>query len=512
LAADGDASVKIELPSVASNEASPDSFIECSATHQETAMPLARLLQSPRARRGIAAAAIVLSLGGLVLLRAPAAARGDSPRRALVNGTQFSGPGLEGSLALSHAQVLVDGRETVFAELRMHATNGIQAADRAPLALAIVLDTSGSMSGNKLREARQSVLRLLDRMSSDDQVALVRYDSRAQLMQPLARVGRVRRSLSRRLGELRASGGTNIPAALRAGLGALRPTDSDRVTRLVLVSDGLDDTRALAADIARGGTARGVTVSALGIGLDFDEAYLSELARVGRGNFGFVDDASTLARFLERELRETAATTVAYARATLRLSPGLHFVRAVGAEIAERGDDAAEIELRVGSLFAGDERRVVIELRHEPGWRRGPSVSGRVSWQPVGDATTQVALDTLRLGVTDDRGEVEAGRDPAVYASCSSALASLRQLAAAEAFAHGDAERARRLIAESTAELDKAAAGAPAPLARSLGEQSRRYRKTGEQFATEAPESAAGRTAAKRATEQDNANLGRQAY
>ncbi|MEQ9324851.1 MAG: VWA domain-containing protein, partial [Polyangiaceae bacterium] len=222
-------------------------------------MTIRRLFDSPRARRGIAASAVVLSLGGLVLFRAPA---GATPPPGitdvdLLNGTTFSGPGASGTLALSHVKVLAQGRQRIFAELRLRADSEQVAEERAPLSLAVVLDTSGSMEGDKIAEARQSVLQLLGQMRDDDEIAVVRYDTNPELIQPMARVGDVRHHLRERIMSLRADGGTNIPSALSEGLDALRMASSGRVKRLVLVSDGLDSTRQQAESLAQSSTDRG---------------------------------------------------------------------------------------------------------------------------------------------------------------------------------------------------------------------------------------------------------------
>ncbi len=477
-------------------------------------MSIRRLLQSPKARRGIAASAIVLSLGGLVLFRAPVgAATGGTTSVDFRNGTTFSGPGASGSLSLSHGKVLADDRQRIFAELRLRADDvGEDARERAPLSMVVVLDTSGSMSGEKIDEARRSVIKLLRQMRHDDEVALVRYDTNAELIQPMARVRDVRSSLIAEVQELRSSGGTNIPGALRTGMRALESASSGRVKRLVLVSDGLDDTRSESERLARNGTDSGVTVSSLGIGLDFDEAYMSSLARAGRGNFGFVENVAALARFLERELSETAATTIENAIARLQLPDDMRFVRAVGADVTTRGSDDDRIELRLGSLFAGDERRVVLELETDASYGDSLRIESDIRWSQVGGERASIDLKDLQIVTTEDEDQVADARDPRVYGACMSALASLRQLEATEAYARGDAKRAGKLISQNMADLEEAAADAPAAVATSLNKQADAYRKTKGAFQHSAPGSAEGRSAAKRATADENANLGRQAY
>lgn len=474
-------------------------------------MSIRNYVVTPRARRALAAATVVLAVGALVLLRSSVAAGPQVPMDIGKNGVRFSGPGVEGSFSLSQSKVLTRSGEPVLAELRFASVAERDRRERAPLALALVLDTSGSMQGDKLEQARSSVLRLVDSMRDSDEVALVRYDSRAELIQPLARLGNVRQSIRARVLEMGASGGTNIPGGLSTGIDALRHADHHRVKRLVLVSDGLDSSRHSSETLARDSASRGTTVSALGIGLDFDEAYLAAVARVGRGNFGFVQDGNALARFLDRELNETASTTIRNAIARLRLPAGMHFVRAIGGEARVLGS-SREVELQLGSLFAGDERRIVMELSSDARPGEVLSIDGEVEWTDVDGRTTDVRLARLDIGATDDMREVEQGRDHRVYARCASALASLRSLEAAQAYAEGDQARADAILSKNLTQLRTAASAAPEAEAKQLRSQIRSYEQRQEEFAAAAPASEAGRTAAKQSAAEDSANLSRSTY
>ncbi|MBW2527945.1 MAG: VWA domain-containing protein [Deltaproteobacteria bacterium] len=462
---------------------------------------------NPRARRALAAAAVVLSVGALVLTRTSVSADPGKPLGPGAHGVTFSGPGVQGSLSLSQGKVWSERNQTLFAELRFASTAERAAIGRTPLSLALVLDTSGSMQGNKLEQARNSVLRLIDSMNDSDEIALIRYSTSAELVQPLTRLGTVRSSLRARVMEMGAGGGTNIPGGLGAGIDALRFAGRDRIHRLVLVSDGLDSSRPQSESLAQSSASRGVTISALGIGLDFDEAYLSAVARMGRGNFGFVRDGSALARFLDRELRETAATTVRNAMARLRLPAGVHFVRAIGAEATVRDRD---LDLQMGSLFAGDERRVVIELSTDARQGEVLPLDTEISWSDVEGQSNDLRLAALTVGATHDRDEAERSRDPQVYARCLSAVASLRNLEAAQAYADGDRARADAILGQNLDELRSAASAAPEAEAQQLQAQADSYADTQKRFKAAAPRSAAGRSAAKAAAESDNANLARE--
>ena len=157
-----------------------------------------------------------------------------------------------------------------------------------------------------------------------------------------------------------AGGGTNIPSGLSLGLRTLGEAEQGRVRRVVLVSDGLDSTRAQAERLASDSAERGITVSSMGIGLDFDEAYMRAPSRATNfhGNFA----ASVERRRGRSRPSSTASSTRASihhrSRATVRLSlpKGIHFVRANGEDATDRTARLGR-EPSSGRLFAGDERR-----------------------------------------------------------------------------------------------------------------------------------------------------------
>jgi Ca-activated chloride channel family protein len=467
-------------------------------------------LRTPRIRRGLAASMVVIASGGLVLVRADASS-GLSAYNVVAGGRTnaiaFAGNGLHGTLAVSQTQLLPGQR--LYAEVDVVADAAGSAHERASLAIAVVLDTSGSMMGEKIARAKDSVVKLVEGMRDDDEIAFVRYSDDAQLVQPLARVGQVRDHLIDRIQSVEAGGGTAIPRGLSAGLAALAEASSGRVRRVVLVSDGLDSTRAESERLASGSFERGIIVSSMGIGLDFDSAYMGSVARAGHGNFAFVQDASTLGTFLARELKETANTTVEGATVRLELPRGIRLGNAVGAD-ATSSD--GELELKIGSLFAGDERRVLLELTTSLDPGDAPAIAGRVRWRRVGGGEEAAAIPRLGLLATRDEAAAAGSRDGAVLASATSVLASRRQLEAADAYERGDTRAADALIQQNLDQLKQAAAAAPAPAASALNTQWREYAATKSGFASAKPSSALGKSLPKAAAAKDIANMSRSAY
>ncbi len=425
------------------------------------------------------------------------------------NTATFAGPGAHGHVALSHTKVLAGSGDSVFAEVRLAADPSQGAKERAPLALVVVLDTSGSMEGEKIDRAKDSVLGLMRDMRDDDEIAFVRYSSGAELIQPLARLGNVRDGLAWRVRELQAGGGTNIPSGLSMGLRTLSEAEQGRVRRVVLVSDGLDSTRAQAERLAIDSAERGITVSSMGIGLDFDEAYMSSIARDGHGNFAFVNDGAALASFLTRELDEASTTTVESATVRLTLPKGVRFMRATGADARVDGDG---VVVKMGSLFAGDERRALLELSTPISTTNEVEQIGTEAlWHRGGGSDADVHAPDISLAATLDRDEVQRGKDGSVIASATSVISSQRELEAAEAYAHGDQARAQSLIQQNMSALAAAATAAPAKMRASLSRQAISYDSQMKSFAA-APSSDEGKRAAKSAAAKESSNLDRAAY
>ena len=463
----------------------------------------------PHIRSSVAVGVLILCIAGLVLAKrrpleadGPVAAElaswnlpsgtlafgGGDPRTAV----KFDGTGAEGRFALSHGSLLASGRRELFAQLNVAATD--TDSERSPVSFVLVLDTSGSMSGNKLDDARDAIFSMLDQMRHEDRVAVVRFASEASVVVPLSRVGDGTSSIRRKLDAMHAGGNTNIAEALRTAASLLSSTDESN-QRIVLVSDGRDTSgtpRYGGPSVARREADRGATVSALGIGTDYDDAYLADVSSAGRGNYEFMRDTSALSRFVSKELHETARTTARRVVAKIHVPRNVRVRSVSGANWEMQGD---RVVLTLGSLFAGDERQVVVSLEVDA-QEAGSSLAfdTRLSWEPVGDSPVNVSLPTVRVAVVSDPVEVERSRDHSVLANAASVSASQLELEAARAFERGDHQRALMLNRQGRAKVATAAKAAPKAVAKRLRAQEKAYARDAETYKSKKPAPAAARS------------------
>ncbi|MBW2281497.1 MAG: VWA domain-containing protein [Deltaproteobacteria bacterium] len=323
----------------------------------------------PRRARWIAMLALFCATVALgALTRSGVGTAG--PRTAIASpGLHFFAPGtspvsFEGHL--DRAAVLQGTEGIVHMQLVMRGEERPDAVpERLPTDLVVVLDRSGSMRGDKLRDARAAIRELLARLGPEDRFALVTYSNQAAVRIPLSpATPQSRDSWFGAVASIRASGATNLSAGLDSGLSIVEASLADRrVPRVILISDGLanrgDSTRRGLVAIA-GRAARGeFTLSSIGVGQDFNEAVMTAIADAGTGNYYYLENSALLANVFAAEF-DAARSTVASAL-ELRIEPasGVRVVEAAGYPL---GVEPGVAVIRPGALFAGQERRIWVTL------------------------------------------------------------------------------------------------------------------------------------------------------
>ena len=172
--------------------------------------------------------------------------------------------------------------------------------EQPSLALALVIDKSGSMAGTSIELAKEAAKSTAELLSSDDYLGVIAYDeepSRVVRMQS----ARNRLRILADIGRLAASGGTRILPALDLAYQDLAVTRAI-VKHTILLTDGV--TQENPADfeaLVEAMRAEGITVSIVGLGAEVNRALLQRLANVGGGRAYFTRDAQNVPRIFMRE-------------------------------------------------------------------------------------------------------------------------------------------------------------------------------------------------------------------
>ncbi|MFO0666464.1 MAG: VWA domain-containing protein [Polyangiaceae bacterium] len=170
--------------------------------------------------------------------------------------------------------------------------------DEPMVAMDLVIDRSGSMSGMPLEMAKAAAKATADTLSGDDLIEVIAFDSQPMKlvrMTPAKHRARIQSDISR----LQAGGGTEIFPALDAAFQSLTATRAKR-KHVILLTDGQAPTGGI-RDLVQAMAAEGMTVSAVGLGSGIDESLLRMIAELGGGRFYKVADPQSLPRVFTRE-------------------------------------------------------------------------------------------------------------------------------------------------------------------------------------------------------------------
>ncbi len=166
------------------------------------------------------------------------------------------------------------------------------------VAMVLVIDRSGSMTGMPIEMAKKAAKATLDVLASDDLIAVVAFDSqphRYVKMQPARNRSRVRGLI----GRIQSGGGTEIFSALDAAYNDLTVTQA-RKKHVILLTDGKAPSSGI-RDLVSAMIAEAITVTTVGLGGDVDEQMLKMIADVGGGRYHSVPDPQSLPRIFTKE-------------------------------------------------------------------------------------------------------------------------------------------------------------------------------------------------------------------
>jgi len=184
-------------------------------------------------------------------------------------------------------------------------TENSASTQRAPLDLALVIDRSGSMSGDPLKAALESSVRIIQGLRSDDRIAVVTFDDHVQVVQPLVAVGDAH-DLVTRVRLIESGGSTALFDGWQEGVKQLAPfVKKERIARVILLTDGqanhgLVDEAKIFEHVAKAAGAS-ITTSTVGLGHGFNETLLTGMAKAGEGAANFGQTADDLSEAFEEQ-------------------------------------------------------------------------------------------------------------------------------------------------------------------------------------------------------------------
>jgi Ca-activated chloride channel homolog len=205
-------------------------------------------------------------------------------------------------------------------------TSNIDAAKwhREPLNLVAVVDKSGSMSGSPLELVRQSLRKIVGQMTANDRFSIVLYGDRSHVFLAPTTIGGNRGAVLAAISDIQSAGSTNMEAGLQVGYDtafADAPGFKGN-TRLMLFTDEQPNVGATDATsfmgMAEAASKRGIGLTTIGVGVQYDGALASKISSVRGGNLFFMANEDDVKSVFEKQLDTMVSELAHDVRITMR--------------------------------------------------------------------------------------------------------------------------------------------------------------------------------------------------
>jgi Ca-activated chloride channel homolog len=364
---------------------------------------------------------------------------------------------------LSYQNVLVTSESKLvylLAEISPSSSIGVGPAS---LNLAIALDKSGSMyAAEKLDYVISAVSHVVDCLRPDDLCCIVAFADKARVLIPSSKIydKQSARRIVRNIDQIDVGSGTEMLHGIRAAMDEIRKNQSaERLNHMVILTDGLTLHESHCKEACLMAAGRGISVSTIGVGDDFNEQFLLDIANACRGNSYYIDEPRNIPSIFEQELRGVQSVVVRNPRLQLKLSKDVTVRKAYKVKplINDLGplptiDRVASLGL--SDLQKGETQSILFELvlpSRQPGTYRIAQSVLQYDIPEMGRRDITVSSD-IAITYTQDPGQASVVT-PRVMAVVDAVSVFRQQTRALQFAQQGDRAKATQLLKSAATQL-----------------------------------------------------------
>jgi Ca-activated chloride channel family protein len=344
-----------------------------------------------------------------------------------------------------------------------------EAISRPPVNVSLVIDRSGSMTGDKIEQAKEAAILALSRLSSQDRVSVIAFDHRVEVVVPAGPFENFD-EMRRRIEAIRPGGQTAIYAAVRqAGQGMSGAVSPERVSRIILMSDGQANvgpsSPAELEKLGRELGGQGIAVTTIGLGLDYSEDLMTRLALASDGNHAFVENPEQLAGIFNDEFGDVLSVVGQDLEIEITCPEGVTPIRGLGRDVKIEG---RRMSFRLNQIAGRQERYLIVELEVGKDAARAKATLAEASISYLDPKSKTRTRIQAKADISFEASPEEAARsgNPSVLAAVAMQIANERSERAVLARDNGSIADATRQLQENAAylqaEADRLQAQAPA--------------------------------------------------
>ncbi|ABZ95787.1 Conserved hypothetical protein [Leptospira biflexa serovar Patoc strain 'Patoc 1 (Ames)'] len=324
--------------------------------------------------------------------------------------------------------------------LRFRTPANPNVEERKPLVIGLAIDKSWSMKGEKMEAVIDASCALVNWLTRHDAVSIVAYSADVQLIQPVTHLTE-KVSVTDKIRNIQVATSTNLSGGWLSALKSLNQSKiPNAYKRVLLLTDGnptsgIKDKEALVT-IAADHLSMGISTTTIGVGNDFNEEMLVEIAKAGGGNFYYIDNPENASDIFFEEFGDIGALYAQAIDVELQLAPGVRLKQVLSEtshQVMEEFDEflgdaktisRQKINLQLGDLRADDLRNLVLRLEIDDrvNETNTPFCEVNVSYYNL---LKQNVLESVKQTFSFERGKNTGKQDPDVLVEILISNASL---------------------------------------------------------------------------------------
>ena len=279
---------------------------------------------------------------------------------------------------------------------------------RPPVHLSIVLDKSGSMEGRPLEQVKEACRQIIDKLGPADTISIITFAENVDINTPQTPVTK-KEALKAQLDLIRARGTTNLYGGMVAGANQLQLVKAPtHLSRVILLTDGEanEGITEYAEIIAKARQIRkeGLSISTIGVGIEYNEELMRGIAKNTLGNYYYIDNINDIPRVFEEELSTLFEVVAKNLLLKLKFPRGVRLAKFYGREV-QTADGFLEVGLP--ELVAGKTQHHLIKLAFDAHPEaRFRVVQAEINFEYIGQTQTSRLTADAIVEFTRDKNKI----------------------------------------------------------------------------------------------------------
>lgn len=320
---------------------------------------------------------------------------------------------------------------------------------RVPVNLTIVLDRSGSMSGEKIAQAREAACLAVRSLAPTDIVSIVTFEGGVEILVPATKASD-QASICKKIEGIVPGGGTALFAGVSKGAEEMRKfLSKESVNRVILLSDGQANVGpASPGELAELGSSlikEGISVTTIGLGSGYNEDLMTRLAEKSDGRHAFVESPKQLAQIFQDEIGNVNAVVAQKIRINILCDPGVKPVRVIGREATIAGQ---KVTLDLNQIYSKEEKYLILEMEVPEGSVGLTRDLARVevSYDNLSTHEPEKLTNTVAVRFSNNAEEIEKAVNKDVMVAAVTQIAVFNNGLAIELRDQGKIEEAKKTL------------------------------------------------------------------